>query len=280
MSACKFGFYLTIKTFTLMAIAASAFGQAAVLPSVRIDTPGVNQRAEADAEAMAMDYSSFDFVFSDPPNIINANSTYAVAAQGATAGAGNVTCTGMALSSAICITPVGGTTFIPKADCTLNLLATALGADFGYGFGHAHASGACFAQGTFRVASNRLAPNVTSGTLVSELYLVATGDDMDAASLGFTVLNAQAAASSVDAMGDSSGFAVMGSLATVNGPPQGFFSFLPGLNDLWVGSQRTSIGNQHRVSSAIVAQESGVNAFTDGVSMWGFSAAGSYAIFP
>ncbi len=286
MSTFKKSFPATIAVFGLLILSSPILAQTGILPSVRLDEPGVNQLAIADAEAAAMDFYNFDFVHANPPLVTNTNPTYAVAAQGATAGAGGVTCTGMALASGICITPVGGTTFIPKADSTLNLLATALGAEVGYGYGEACAFGTCRAQGNFRVVANRSAPNSTSGTLVSALYLVATGDDIDAASLGFTTLGATSAGSFVSAMGDATGFVVTGSIRTVtgpavsggvDGPPKDFMAFAPNLNEQWTGLQITNVGDRHRVSSDI---DSSVHAYTDGVSMWGFSAAGSYSIIP
>ena len=63
----------------------------------------------------------------------------------------------------------------------------------------------------------------------------------------------------------------------IAGPPDRFMAFAPDLNELWTGSEITVVGNQHLVNSSIL---SSVHAYTDGVSMWGFSAAGSYSIIP
>jgi hypothetical protein len=169
--------------------------------------------------------------------------------------------------------------FVPQVDTTMNVSATAMGQDFGWG--EAVAYGDCYGQGRFRVVANPALPNVTTGVLTSSLYLVATGGDTDCGYLGMTSLGAGAGGSSADAYGDGGGFMVYAYLSNANGSDEEIFDFVPGagLNNLYVGTENTGIGATHSVWAYIDCYYDGAYACTDGGSLWGFSASAWYAIY-
>ena len=245
-----------------------AYSQA-VLPSTRLNIATDTQAVEADASAWVIDWYTYTEVSSFPGMTNHSSATLANTTQGASAGTGDILCTAMAMSTAMCIIPPGSTNFVPQVDCTMNLSANA---DDPYysGYGYADAKGNAVAQGTFTVVANPSVPGRTAGTLSANLYLVATGADDGYGSLGSTNLSAFAAGIAVNAFGDTSGFFVTG---------PGFMDFVPGnggLNNFYNGTRPAAVGNTFRVTSTI---DSEVYAMTEGHSNWGFSASASYAIF-
>ena len=142
------------------------------------------------------------------------------------------------------------------------------------------------AYGDYLVVSNPSAPAVTSGTLVSEMYVVVNGGEGSVWDLDMLLLSAPrvdviSADSFVTCIGNSgsAGWDITGLLKSNSGPDVSLSYFVPGgsLNEYFPGAQSVTVGQGFTVRSRWI-MTGGTASSGGGSQLRGFSATSSYSI--
>lgn len=265
----------------------TAFGQGAVLPSIRIDAPGVSQVATAggysSASNMLMEHAE------DSDDDFDSDINIASASAGTGAGVTGISTGSSSLATGMCLSAIGVSSYVAAVDCTMNLVAGAFGNNM-FGFGQAQSWGSCGGQGLFMVQARTLSNGtvVTAGNLVAHVHLLLTGTTQGDAGIQIFNLGASAPGVNVDVMGFGSGMYIGGSYVDLSGTTQTIDEYAPtnaGLNNYYSGFTPTVAGAINRLDSYIdCPYHYGAYAYTDGNmasgALYGLSAHADYAIFP
>lgn len=268
--SCSHLLHMPIALLITMAMFPDRLHAQAVLLNERIDLD--NQIVDVNAGA-----SDFDNSISDPND--DAGETLAYALSYAATGSAHST----AQSEATNITAHNSSSLVPQVDITASV-----DNDAGVGETGMYQLTAT-AYGKYKVAANSAYPNISSGELQSQLYVVVNGWESE--SFPYTMISSNSWIT-VESAGShihlqrhdtptSWGWAVSGVLKNRGGTDIIVNEFLPdgAVNEFYFGTQEVAVDDELTIKAATY-QEGGTNNSGGATMNRGFSASSSYSIHP